>query len=74
MAFLTFWIAEQGEDSACYNIIAKTKKDCLAQMAERPDVKYQAPVKVVFQYSDAFDLFHWATSEGGGRHTHYSGG
>ena len=68
MATLTYWVAEQNEDHACYSIIAKTKKECVEQMAQRPDVEYEAPRKVVILYKDAFDLFRQATAEGGGRH------
>lgn len=68
MPKLTYWIAEQDEDSPCYSIISKTKKGCLEQMALRPDVRYEAPRKVEIVYADAFDLFDQATNEGGGRH------
>jgi hypothetical protein len=67
---LTLWLAEQCSDSSSYNILARTKKDCLAQMATR-DEKWEGPTKVVIEYHDAFDLFEWATSEMGGRHRHY---
>jgi hypothetical protein len=69
MAKLTFWIAEQHEDSDCYNLVARTRKALLVMMSERPHVRYDAPKKVVVEYKDAFDLFDWVTSEGGGRHS-----
>jgi hypothetical protein len=68
MPKLTYWLAEQHTDSPCYSIIAKTKKACLEQVADRPDVEYEPPRKVEIVYTDAFDLFSQATSESGGRH------
>lgn len=65
---LTVWIAAQEGDATCYNIVARTKKDALAQMAQRSDTAWSAPIKRVIEYRDAFDLFEYLTSEGGGRH------
>lgn len=62
---LTVWIACQHADAACYNIIARTKKDALRQMAERPDIEWDAPYKRAIHYKDAFDLYQWLTSEDG---------
>lgn len=67
MATLTFWLAEQHDDHNCYNVIARTKRDCLAQVAQRPHMTFAPPRKVSITYRDAFDLFDMATSEGGGR-------
>ena len=72
MPKLTVWIATQNEDSQCYNIIGKTKKSVLekiAGLASRDS--YETPKKVEIFYNDAFDLFEYVTSEGGGRHTSY---
>lgn len=67
MAILTYWVARQNDDSPCYNIIAPTRKACLAQMAANPHNQYEEPVKREIYYTNAFDLFEQATSEGGGR-------
>lgn len=64
---LTVWIAEQNEDSPCYNIIARTKKDALAQIASRPSREFEAPRKIDIYYKDAFELFELTTGESGGR-------
>lgn len=64
---LTLWIAEQNDDSPCYHIVARTKKDALAQIAARPGREFEAPRKVEIHYRDAFDLFELTTSEAGGR-------
>ncbi len=64
---LTFWIATQESDSPCYNIISKTRKECLAKMQEYTEFEWDGPYKSTIVYADAFDLFAWATSEGGGR-------
>ena len=64
---LTVWIAEQNSDSACYNIVGKTKKEVLHKVAVHGG-KFEAPVKVVINYKDAFDLFERLTDEDGGRH------
>jgi hypothetical protein len=65
---LTVWIAQQYTDNRCYNIVARTKKDALAQIAAAdPSIRYEPPVKVVVHYRDAFDLFEMATGECGGR-------
>ena len=70
MANLTVWIAVQHDDADCYNVIGRTRKAVLAELCARPDSKrFDEPKKVVIQYKDAFDLFSWLTSEGGGRHT-----
>jgi len=80
MAKLTFWIAEQHDDADCYNLVARTRKDLIAKVREYTGKdqyptnahqgRYDAPKKVVIEYKDAFDLFDWVTSEGGGRHSH----
>lgn len=67
MAKLVYWIMEQEEDAACYNIIAKTKKDALEQAAARSYCTWSEPKRVEKYYKDAFDLFAMATSEDGGR-------
>lgn len=73
MPKLTVWIAEQGDDHPCYNLIGRTRKSVKEQIAERIAQgdradRYEAPVKVEIEYRDAFDLFDRLTCEGGGRH------
>jgi hypothetical protein len=68
---LTVWIMTQNDDSECYNIIARTKKDALAQAAARTYCTWSEPKRMVIEYKDAFDLFDLATGEGGGRSEYY---
>jgi len=68
MAKLTYWVAECETDHQCYSIIARTKKDALAQLEAVDKCNRYGPVhKRFIDYKDAFDLFDWCTSEGGGR-------
>ena len=67
MANLTYWYAECIGDSDAYSIVAKTKKEAIAQREERGADSYREPIKKTLFYKDAFDLFNWATGEGGGR-------
>lgn len=66
---LTVWIARQNDDSDCYNIVAKTKKDALRQIAERTEFEWEPPYKLEIVYKDAFDLYEWLTSEAGAGRT-----
>ena len=67
MAKLVYWVAVQNEDNACYNIVAKTKKDCLQQIASTDawwgPSGYEAPIKKEVQYTDAFDLLDKVTGD-----------
>ena len=63
MKKLVIWSAEVQGDSFVYNIIAKTKKDCLRQIAEHPHNSYDKPIKKVIQFKDAFDLYDMATGD-----------
>jgi hypothetical protein len=67
MANLTYWYCECKDDADAYSIITKTKKEALAQREERGTDRFEAPIKKTLFYKDAFDLFNWATGEGGGR-------
>ena len=75
MAKLVVWIARQDADSSCYNIVAKTRKECLELVAKNVSQwsnpseapVYEAPIKREIVYQDSFDLWQQATSEGGGR-------
>ena len=65
---LNYWIAESLDDSACYSIIARTKKDVIAKLAALSDPDSYGPVeKRTIEYADAFDLFDKVTGESGGR-------
>lgn len=67
---LTYWIAQQRTDHECYDIVARTRKEAIAQMiGERRD--FEPPVKREIWYKDAFDLFEQLTGEGGGRRAGY---
>lgn len=69
MPSLTYWYCKCLDDSDSYSIITRTKKDALARLAKMPrwTDDFAPPEKRVIQYRDAFDLFYWCTSEGGGR-------
>jgi hypothetical protein len=69
MAQLTYWYCQCLDDADAYSIVTKTKKEAIARLAERGDGAdcYAPPEKRTIDYRDAFDLFYWATSEGGGR-------
>lgn len=68
MPKLTYWVASVIDDADCYSIIGKTRKSVLEQIEQvsSPE-RYETPVKKDIYYKDAFDLFAWVTSEGGGR-------
>ena len=67
---LTYWIAKQHADHECYDIVARTRKECIAQMVAHGGA-YDAPQKLTLWYDDAFHLFDQLTSEGGGRRAGY---
>ena len=70
MAKLTFWYAPRYDDSDCYSIIAKTKRQAQQLREERlaeGSCDIGPVVKRTIVYQDAFALFDLATSEGGGR-------
>ena len=67
MATLNYWYCECLDDADAYSIIAKTKKEATALREQRGEDRFAEPVKKSLTYRDAFDLFDWATSEGGGR-------
>ena len=67
MANLVYWYAECTDDADAYSIIGKTKKEVKAQLDQRDSSGYGPIERKVLQYRDAFDLFAWTTSEGGGR-------
>lgn len=64
---LTYWVAERIGDHQCYSVIAKTKREAQRLVAVGGVENYEPIVKRAIEYTDAFDLFEYATSEGGGR-------
>ena len=71
MAKLKLWIATQTEDSSCYNLIAKTRKELLNKIKDNFHVQYETIGQYEIIYKDAFHLFEWVTGEGAGRNTSY---
>lgn len=69
---LRFWMAEQTEDNACYNPIAKTKKEVEAMIDKNDYIKYTSIKHIEVDYTSAFDLFDWVTGESGGRNGSYT--
>lgn len=67
MARLIYWVAECLDDNPCYSIIGRTKKEVVAKTSKYQNGEYAPIVKREIFYEDAFDLFDWATGEGGGR-------
>jgi len=54
---LTYWIAKQENDHTCYDVRAKTRKECSRLVSELHNAKYYGkPEKVTVEYEDAFDL------------------
>jgi len=67
MSTLNYWYCECLDDSDAYSIITKTKKEAIAKRAEYGIDRWGPPIKKTLYYANAFDLFEWATGEGGGR-------
>lgn len=75
MPSLTYWYCECLNDSDCYSIVAKTKKEATRLRAESYEPEnYELPVKKVIQYDDGFDLLRIVGSEGGGMGAGYTAG
>ena len=72
MAKLVYWYAQCLDDADAYSIVARTKKDAKAQMIERGADRFGELERKEFEYKNAFDLFEYATSEGGGRGMGYT--
>lgn len=69
---LTYWVSEDErlDGRKCYNIRAKTKKEC-QHIADQQNeggkdhgVRYGKAHKIVVEYADAFDLVSMALGEG----------
>ena len=69
MATLTYWYSKCLDDADAYSIIAKTKREALALRDQYGHDRFGSVVKRTLYYKDAFDLFDYATGEGGGRNT-----
>lgn len=68
MKTFSYWIAECLNDSECYSVIGRTKKEVRTQLDQRSDRDSFGDIKKKsIKYTDVFDLFEWVTSEGGGR-------
>ena len=62
---LTYWVSVQTGGSNAYNLIAKTKKECLQILSSNDwGPSYAAPEKRIVEYIDAFDLLDKATQVG----------
>jgi len=67
---LTYWVSECLQDSDCYNIRAKTKKECAALRAACNEDEINlshayGPVhKITIDYRDGFDLLYMCLNEG----------
>lgn len=64
---LKYWVAENSYAEQ-YSIVGKTKKEVLEKLENfNSKDDFEKPIQRVLEYKDAFDLFDWATGEGGGR-------
>lgn len=64
---LVFWEAKCLNDSDCYSIRTKTKKECLFQISTSDWHKYEPPEKIILEYKDSFELLSVFAGEGGYR-------
>ncbi len=67
MPKLRVFIAEQQDDAACYNIMARTKKEMVSMMRTQGHVTFTRAALVELKYDSAFDLADMMTNEGGGK-------
>ena len=67
MAKLTYYYAPRLDDSDCYSIVATTLKNAREQLKTNTHAEYGPIEKKELIYRNAFDLFTWIASEGGGR-------
>jgi hypothetical protein len=62
---LSYWYAPMLEDSNCYSIRTRTKKEAVQAKADHWDPKAYGPVrKVTIEYVDGFDLMEECSVEG----------
>lgn len=60
------WIITQYNDSICYNVMAKTKKEAVHQAMLMPEIEWKEIFQVEINGS-IFDIIKHLTSESGGR-------
>ena len=73
----TYWIAPRNDDSPCYSLIGRTKKEVTDQFdALHVSVQgcYAPAEKREIPYEDMFDFFARVTEEDGGRDCGYQPG
>ncbi len=63
MAKLTYWIAPILDDSSCYNIRCKTRKEARALREQYGEDRFGEPEKHIVYYKDALDLACYALGE-----------
>jgi len=65
---LTIWTIKETSDVDVYSLMARTKKQVLAQYWQEFSTSLEPVIqKQVIEFKDSFDLFDLATGEGGGR-------
>ncbi len=70
---MTYWCSAQGNDHQCYNFRAKTKKEVLEFLKTAYDPsEWTKPFKVIFEYTNQFDLVCQLLGEGGSMAEMYS--
>jgi len=66
MAKLVYWVCDVRNDSTCYNIRARTKKDAIRKREENGSHNYDEPRKHVIDYINPYDLMDICLSEARG--------
>ena len=62
---LVYWVSSQTDDNPCYNLRAKTRRECTAMRVNHDVKRFSKPKKVTIQYLDTFDLLDKCLGEGG---------
>lgn len=60
---LVNWKCRKRNDSSCYSIRARTRKEAKAQRERDGVDQYDPPEKIVIEYTNAYDLMLQLTSE-----------
>jgi hypothetical protein len=63
---LTYWVCPHLNDSECYNIRTKTKKEAVATRLEWGAENYGEVEKVVLEFDDSFELMEYCLGENRG--------
>ena len=70
MRTLTYWVANSLDDSQCYNVRKRTRREVIAAVKElgysNDSDAYNKPHKVSVKYRDALDLLRNCLGEGRG--------